>query len=139
MATYESTPAEVNRPIAEVYNTFSDLTLFAERVKNLPDDVRQKIEGVRFEKDAIAVDTPQIGELRFEVTDRREPDKIVFGSPSSPVPLSMEINLKPLNADTTEVRTLIDVEIPMMLRPFVGPKMQEAANKFGQMISNLSK
>lgn len=139
MSTYTSTPAVVNRPAIDIFNHFADLTLFESRLESLPDEARAKLNGVIFQKDAIIVQTPQIGELRFEVIERIEHQKIIFGSPSSPVPLKMEVLLKELTPDSTEVQTQIDVEIPMMLRPFVGPKMQEAANKFGEMITNLAK
>ncbi len=50
----------------------------------------------------------------------------------------MSVNFTATAPDTTDVTTVIDVEIPAMLRPFVGPKLQQAADKFGEMISNLS-
>ena len=37
----------------------------------------------------------------------------------------------------TDVTPTIDVEVPAMLKPFVGPKMQQAADQFGAMLTNL--
>lgn len=139
MSKYSSTPATVKRSAEEVYDVFADLTKFAERIDNLPEDVHRKLGDVTFEPDAIAVQTPQLGELRFEVTERVKPDKIVFGSPAAPIPMSMMVLITPIDDATSEVRTELDVEIPAMLRPFVGPKLQQAADKFGEMIANLSK
>jgi hypothetical protein len=50
----------------------------------------------------------------------------------------MAINFKTITDDTTEVTTVIDVELPAMLRPFVGPKMQQAADQFGVLMSRLA-
>ena len=51
----------------------------------------------------------------------------------------MSVNFAEVSPEATDVTTVIDVEIPAMLRPFVGPKLQQAADKFGEMISNLSR
>ena len=139
MSRYESKPVTVDKPVDEMFNRFSDLTFFETQLEQLPEDKRaQRGEG-HFAADSISIVTPQVGELKFEVIERHAPDKIVFGSPSSPVPLTMSVNFKAVTKSSTEVSTVIDVEIPAMLRPFVGPKLQQAADKFGEMISNLSR
>lgn len=138
MATYSSKPVTVNRPAGEIFERFSDLSNMEAQLKNLPDDQRTKIGDVRFETDSIAINTPQVGEIKFQVTERVPTSKIVFGSPSSPVPLSMTLMLNPLSDTSTEVVTSIDVEIPMMLRPLIGGKLQEAADQFSKLMSQLS-
>lgn len=139
MSRYESKPVIVEKPAEQVFDRFNDLSIFEKQIDALPAEQRAKIGEVHFDKDSIAIITPQVGELKFEVLERTAPSKIVFGSKSSPIPLTMSINLKAVTPESTEVATVIDVEIPVMLRPFVGPKLQEAANKFGEMISNLSR
>ncbi|MBD5210096.1 MAG: hypothetical protein HDS69_03450 [Bacteroidales bacterium] len=139
MSRYESKPVTVDKPVDEMFNRFSDLTYFEKQIEHLPEDKRAQLGEVHFASDSISIVTPQVGELKFEVIERSCPDKIVFGSPSSPVPLTMTVNFKAVTEASTEVATVIDVEIPAMLRPFVGPKLQQAADKFGEMISNLSR
>lgn len=139
MAKYEGKPATVNRPAADIYALFNDFRNFEARLEALPQEQRAQLGQLQFEQDAIVIETPQVGTIRFEVLERQEPNRIVFGSPASPVPLQMEVTFTPVAADSTEVKTVIDLEIPAMLRPFVGPKMQAAADQFGQMMSNLSK
>ena len=53
--------------------------------------------------------------------------------------MKMELLIKPLGADFSEVTSQIDVEIPAMLRPLVGPQLQKAADKFGELIAGLSR
>lgn len=139
MSKYESKPVVVDKPAEEMFNRFSDLTYFEKQIDTLPEDKRAQLGEVHFATDSISIVTPQVGELKFEVIERSAPDKIVFGSPSAPVPLTMTVNFKKVSDTSTEVATVIDVEIPAMLRPFVGPKLQQAADKFGEMISNLSR
>lgn len=139
MSKYSSKPAVVNRPIGELYARFNDLSFFGEKINELPAEQVEKIGDVSFTADSISINTPQIGTLTFRIVERVEPTKVVFGSPGSPVPLTMSVDFKAIDETSTEVSTVIDVEIPMMLRPLVGPKLQEAADKFGEMMTNLAR
>jgi len=139
MSKYSSKPTIVNRPIGELYSRFNDLSFFSDKLNELPADQLSKIGDVNFTPDSISINTPQIGTLTFKIVERVEPTKVVFGSPGSPVPLTMSVHFKAVDENATEVSTVIDVEIPMMLRPLVGSKLQDAADKFGEMISNLAR
>lgn len=139
MSKYSSKPVTVSRPAQEIYDKFNDLTVFGSQLDRLPQEQRAQVGDVKFEHDSISINTPQIGELKFVVTERVCPSRVVFGTSSSPVPLTMRIDIAPVSDHSAEVTTVIDVEIPAMLRPFVGPKLQQAAEKFGELISNLSK
>lgn len=139
MAKYKSKPEEISMPINLLYEKLSDMRNFGTRINELPEDIKEKIGDVRFENDRFVISTPQVGEIAFAVVGGEAPNKIIYGTPDSPLPLEMAVNLKALNDATTEVYTSIEVEIPMMLRPMVGPKLQEAADKFGEMISNMAK
>lgn len=138
MSRYESKTVTVEKSIDDMFNRFSDLSLFEKRIQELPDDKRAQLGDVRFSTDAISIVTPQVGELKFQIVERCYPDKIVFGSPGAPINLKMSVNFAAAGDSATNVTTVIDVDIPAMLRPFVGPKLQQAADKFGEMISNLS-
>lgn len=139
MSRYESKPVTVEKSVDEMFDRFSDLTYFENQIQQLPEEQRAKLGELKFTPDSIAVVTPQLGELKFEVTERVRPEKIVFGTSSSPIPLTMSVFFAEAAPGSTTVTTVIDVEIPAMLRPFVGPKLQQAAEKFGEMISNLSR
>ena len=50
----------------------------------------------------------------------------------------MGVDLTSKSDESTELQTSVEVEIPAMLRPFIGPKMQEAADKFGDLMAKLA-
>lgn len=52
--------------------------------------------------------------------------------------MNLIIEIEPEGDSSSRLQTSIDVEIPMMLRPLVGGKMQEAADKFSEMIAQLN-
>lgn len=137
MSKYSSKPVTISRPQTEVYTRLSDLSSLQGSLDNLPEDKRQQLDEVSFDRDSITITTPQVGQIKFEIIERDEPSRIVFGTPSSPLPLTLAVDLKPDGDNKTVVEVVIDVEIPMMLRPLVGGKLQEAANQFGTMLSNL--
>ncbi len=138
MATYKSKPAKIDRPAQEIFARFSDMSRLQETLDKLPADQRDKIGQVEFTQDSIRITTSQVGDILFKVKEKVEPTKIVFGTESSPVPLTMEVDIKPLTDTTSEVETVIDVEIPAIVRPIIGPQLQKAADKFGELISGLS-
>lgn len=138
MAKYQSKPTAVNQPIEVLFDRFSDISLFQQRIDEIPAEERAKLGDVTFEADAICINTPQVGQLKFKVTQRTAPGHIVFSAVGSPIPLSMIIDITAIDESSSEVMTAIDVEIPAMLRPLIGGKMQEAANRFGEMIGKLN-
>lgn len=138
MATYTGKTVTINRPAAVLFERFSTMDMLQQRVASLPDEVRDKMGEVRFESDRMIVVTPQVGEIAFAVKERTAPSRIVFTAVGAPVPLDLAVNFKETSAESTEVTTRIDVDIPMMLRPMVGPHLQKAADMFGDLMAGLS-
>lgn len=95
MATYKSKPARINRSASDLYNRFSDMSRLQQSLDELPEEQRKQIGDVEFTANSLKIVTPQVGEIAFVIKERVEPSKIVFGTESSPVPLTMEVNITP--------------------------------------------
>lgn len=139
MATFKSPKTEIGKGADELFDRFSDLSNLQTVLDGLLPEQRSQVGDVEFTADSLKIVTPQVGAIEFTVVDRVRPSKIVFGTKSSPVPLSMELDIEPTGENSSSVQTLIDVEIPAMLRPLIGPQLQKAADKFGELISGLSR
>lgn len=139
MATFKSPKTEIGKSADELFDRFSDLSNLQTVLDGLSPEQRSQVGDVEFTADSLKIVTPQVGAIEFTVTDRMRPSKIVFGTKSSPVPLSMELDIEPTGENSSSVQTLIEVEIPAMLRPLIGPHLQKAADKFGELISGLSR
>lgn len=135
MARYQSKPALINSPVEEVYNRISNIASYQDKLDSLPAEARAKLGEVRFEPDAIIITAQPVGEIKFVVEKKESPRLIALSAAQSPVPLTLSVNLEPREADTTAATAAIDVEIPAMLKPMIGGKMQEAADKFGELIA----
>ena len=138
MATYKGKSAVIERPIGDLYGRFSDMSALEEAVKARP-EAQEHMAEMKFDADSLTIVTPQVGEIRFEIVERVEPSRIVFKATSSPLPLGMTINLKAVDETVTEVSTSIDIELPVMVRALVGPKLQHVADQFGDMMAKMGK
>ena len=138
MATYKSKPQLINRSADELFDRFSDLSRLQEALDTLPEEQRAKVGQVEFTPDSIRITTPQVGDIAFNVIERIRPTKVVFGTQSSPVPMTMDVDITPMGDASCEVVSSINVEIPAMLRPLIGPQLQKATDKFGELIAGLS-
>lgn len=137
MATYTGKPVTLPRPIGQIYEKVSDLSQYRELVEQLPEQQRQQLSGVSFEGDTIRMDAPSIGQITFRVSQRTAPTHVGFTAEGCPVPLNLDINLKEENPEATVLIPAIKIEIPPMLRPFIGNKIQQAADKFGEVFTSL--
>ncbi|MBD5185851.1 MAG: hypothetical protein HDS92_04485 [Bacteroidales bacterium] len=138
MATFTGKPVEIQRPQNEVYQKLANLGDYQTYMDQLPEEIRAKIGDVRFTPDAILITAAPVGEITLAVTDRRESQGMTFTAANSPVPMTVDINLTPAgeSPDATILAPSITVEVPAMLRPLVAPKMEEAANRLGEMLGN---
>lgn len=138
MAVYKSKPVTVGRSASEMYERLSDLSRLQGSLEQLPEEQREKIGNVQFSADSIRIQTPQVGEIAFKIIEKVEPEKVVFGTESSPVPLTMTLVVSPVTYSSSTVGAEISVEIPAMLRPLVGPQLQKAADQLGSLIGTLN-
>ncbi len=138
MTTYSSKPVDVALAASTVYDRIGNLGSFQERIESLPGEVRAKIGSVTFTDDTIVINAAPMGDMTLRVTERIPAKRIALTAENSPVPIVLSVNMEEKDAELTQVVTSIDVDMPAMLRPMVGPKLQEAAEKFGDMIKNLA-
>lgn len=135
MATYKGKPVTVNKPAAEAFAKISDIGAYQARLDALPEEIRAKLGDVRFTDDAIIINTAPVGEICFRVVERKEPELLRMEAEQSPVPFGISIRLAAADEATTTVATELNVDIPPMLRPMVGGKLQEAADKFSDLMT----
>lgn len=138
MSKYSGKPSVVNRSNTELYSKLSSIDAMRERFEQIPEDIKAKAGQLRFEDERLIIVTPQVGEISFIIKERKEPERVVYSAEKSPIPLDLVVDLKEQTPDTTQVTTSIEVDLPIMLRPLVGPQMQMAADKLGELISQLN-
>ena len=137
MSTYSGKSVTLPRPVEEIYAKVSDLSQYRPLIEQRPEEQRAKLQGVEFDGDSVKMNAPSIGQLVFRITERTAPNHVGFSAEGSPVPLKLSLDLAGVDSASTSLTPKIDIEIPAMLRPFIGGKIQEAADKFGEVFTSL--
>lgn len=139
MAKYTGKPYRVALPAAEIYERLTHLGNLQERMADLPEDVKARMGTVNFpDEDTLAFTAPGVGEMIFRIVERNAPSQVKFLADTGVVPINVIIDLANVAEGQTDVAATIEAEIPAMLRPLIGGKLQEAADKFGEMFGQLN-
>ncbi len=137
MAIYTGKIVRVEASPEAIAARFSDLSTLEGLLEKLPEEQRKSIGQVAFEKAAIVVNNPKVGNVRMEVKECTT-EHIVLGA-GGMLPMTINVNLKGLDDNAaTEIETAIDINIPVMLRSLVAPHLQQAADQFGLLIARLA-
>lgn len=134
MAKYSSKSVTINRPAEAIAGQFSDFRKLQGALDNLTPEEKAKVGDVSFTEDSIKISTQQVGDIVFKVSERT-PEAICLKAEKSPVPMNLILEMKSVDAESTELTGVIDVDIPVMLRPLVGPTLQKAADQFGSLFA----
>ena len=139
MSKYTGKAITVPRSVDEVYAKVSDLSQYSSLIEQLPESQRSQLSGVKIEGDTVRMDAPSIGQLSFKIAERVAPSRVSFEAEGAPVPLLLSVDLRSVEEGKTSVTPTIDINIPAMLRPFIGGKIQEAADRFGDIFTTIFK
>lgn len=140
MATYKSEIKRVEASAQQVYSKLSDLGSLKTVIDNIPEDKipadkRQMMEQIRITSDSIALPAGPVGEIRLQVS-RLEPfSRIDLSGVGTPVPLTLGVRISDLGEDCAEVQVVLDIEIPMMLKPMVGGTLQKMVDEFASVMT----
>lgn len=122
-----------------LYARMSDLSDIRGRMDSIPAELKAKMGTVTFpDNETLAFTAPGVGEMKFRIAERTEPVAVKFLADTGVVPIYVLIELDAVEPEATDIRASIEAEIPVMLRPLIGGKLQEAADKFGEMFGQLN-
>ena len=137
MSAYESKIYPVQATREQVFAKLANPGALAEKVKNLPPEVREKLQSVTFSNDGVSFNVPPMGEMRMLFTERVSPSRIVIGPESSPVPFSLAINIGEDAGGNATIQTAMDIELNMFLRQMVGNKIGDGIDRMAEMLARL--
>lgn len=137
MAIYSGKPVILQRPVAEIYTKVSDLGQYRSMIDSIPEEHRRKLAGVEFRDDCVKMDAPGVGELVFKIVERVPDKKVVLNAEGCPIPLHLVLDMASSGDSVTTLTPRVDIQIPPMLKPFLGNKIQQAADQFGDVFTSL--
>ena len=137
MSKFTSKPTVVDLSVETLDGKFSDFSAMESKLAELPEDKRAKIGDISFTNDSIVITTPQVGAITLRAVERTS-GHVKLQAENSPVPMGISIVYKPIGDNKSEVTGEMEVELPMMLRPLVGPTLQKAVDQFGTIFASLA-
>ena len=131
MAKFESNIKQIPHPQMAVYQCISDLSNIEKIRDRIPSD---KFEKLAFTSDEITIGSP-VGEVTMRIIERDEPKCVKFETVQSPVPMTMWVQMLPVEESTSKIRVTIDADIPIFLKGMVSKPLQEAVEKIADALA----
>ena len=142
MESFKSNPHAIACDSATIYSKLTNPSLIKNQIDAHADKIdgeaRQHLDTVKFTEDSIAIQSP-MGEVTLALDHENsvEGRRVVYTATSSPVPISMVINLEPQPDETTMSTAELQLELPFFLRKMVEGQLQEGANRFGELLTHI--
>lgn len=140
MATYKSETKRVAASAQQVYSKLSDLENLRAVIDNIPEDripadKRQMLEQIRITSDSISLPAGPVGEIKLQVSKLDPFSRIELTGIGTPVPLTLGVRISDEGPEESSVQVVLDIEIPMMLKPMVGGTLQKMVDEFASVMT----
>lgn len=130
MTSYESKVVMLACDAVTAYNMFADLRNVEHFLDKIPSDA-VKVESKEFTEDMCRVSLPPFGLLGVKIVERECPKLVKYESEQSPVPFNVWAQLVSVG-EQAKLRITLRADIPMMLRPMIGNKLQDVVDKMAE-------
>lgn len=129
MDKYEGKEIIINSPSSVLFTSFSDLTLFSERI---PAEYREK---VTVTKDSVSGDINGMN-MGLEVIERIPNSKVIMKPQAGfPIDFSLVFDLKDVNISQTAVKISVETNMNFLTRAMFGGKIQQIVDKISDQIA----
>lgn len=129
---YESSVREIPHAQETVYQSLSDLRNLERIKERMPEE---KVQGMEFDQDTMAVSMPPVGRIALRIIEREEPKCIKFETKQSPLDFNFWIQLLPVTEQSCKMRLTLKADLNPLIRGMVGGKLQEAIDKIAEMLA----
>ncbi len=142
MATYKSEKVEINQSAEAVYDRLSNPENLRSIIEQAPEDAltdeqRSQLDSIQLTPDSISVAAGPVGALTLRAKGNKPPHLIHFEGENTPVPMSLEMVINPLGAESCDAQVIISLDIPMMLKPMVNGPLQKMVDQFAVLLRHL--
>lgn len=142
MANYSSREVELTKPAETVYDTLIDFDNLRNVLASgagaglLPDDKREMLEKVEVTADTISFPGGPVGNVTLRKGECVRPVLITLDGVGTPVKLALKLELASDGDDRCKARVVVDIDIPMMLKPMVGGPLQKLVDGLADGLGN---
>ncbi len=134
MAKYESEVKTIPYPQEVVYGKLSDLRYVEGVMERVPEEHREGIKDLRFDRDSMSMDVQPLGSLTMRIVEREEPKCIKFEAANLPMGINAWIQLLPTTATECRMRLTIRAEIPAFMQAMVGGRIKDVVERMADAL-----
>lgn len=110
------------------------------RLDQLPPDLQSKLQDVRLTSDSVTAVT-NMGEFCIRLAEKEPCKTLKFSPDNLPINANLWVQLLEKTPGTTHMRLTVKLDIPLMLRPLLGNKLDQlkpALDKAADMLANIA-
>lgn len=142
MATYKSDEVTLKADAQSVFNRLSDFESLKELLGKIPEDQipadkKEMFDSIKLTNDSIELPGGPVGAIKLRVVEKTAPSRIKLKGEGTPVPLSLQLDLQPLDDSACRAQAKVDLEIPTMLRPMISGPMQKMTEQFANVLRSI--
>lgn len=142
MASYKSDEVTLKASAQTVFDRLSDLDSLRsllDRVPadSIPADKKEMFDNVKISGDSIELPGGPVGSIRLRMVEKTAPSRIKLVGEGTPVPLSLQMSITPVDEVACRAVAQVDLEIPAMLRPMISGPMQKMTEQFAQVLRSI--
>lgn len=138
MNEYKSSIKQINASREDVYNKLSNLENFNSLVNMLPDDAKYKLDIRILNQDECQFNIKGAGNIVFKIIEKEPHKTIKFEAQSSPIPLTMWIQLIEPNINDTRLRITLHTKLNFMIKKMIGNKLEDGVEKIATILTSIS-
>lgn len=139
MAEFKSPETTLFASATTVYNKLSNLENFKNFLDKIPADKipadkMEQFKSIEVTPDSIAFQGGPTGAVKFILIEKIEPTLIKLQAADIPLSLTLELHLR-ADGENCRQQTVINADIPAMLKPMVAGPLQKVVDQFGSVLS----
>ena len=135
MNQFESKVMAIPYSQQRVYDMLSDLS-HLERVKDrIPQD---KVKELKFDQDSVSINVSPVGDIAFKIIEREEPKCIKLEATTSPIPLTIWIQMLPTADEASKMKLTLRTELNPFIKGMVQKPLQEGIEKIAEMLASIN-
>ena len=122
MNQFESNVKQIPYSQQRVYDKLSDLS---------------NLEDLAFDSDSISCSVSPVGKLELRIVEREEPKCVKFEATTSPIPLTLWIQILPVTEETSKMKLTLRTELNIFLKGMLQKPLKEGVEKLAEMLSQI--
>lgn len=135
MNQFESRIVSIPYSQQRVYQTLSDLSNLEKVRSMLPED---KVKDLKVDSDAVSLNVSPVGDVAFHIVEREEPKCVKFQASSTPIPLTLWVQMLPVDEDACKVKLTLRTELNPFIKGMVQKPIQEGIDRLADLLGDIS-